>query len=168
MGDKFDLPRGWLNEDFKRASSYSPKLLQYAEFYKTFYGVLTVRTIAGAHLIAMKLQSGRHYKSDLSDILGILASHTRKKQPITMEMIDAAIKDLYGSWDGVSDEAKEFIRNVMENGEYEGLVEETRKWESETKDALIAFEKNDPGKVNTKSVEDILKELKRNKGEKND
>ncbi len=116
----------------------------------------------------MKLQSGRQYKSDLSDILGILASHTRKKQPITMEMIDAAIKDLYGSWDGVSDEAKEFIRNVMENGEYEGLVEETRKRESETKDALIAFEKNDPGKVNTKSVEDILKELKRNKGEKND
>lgn len=80
VGDRNDLPRGWINEDFKNTKSFSPKLLMYSTYYKSFYGVLQVRTIAAEHLIAMKLMSGRQYKNDLSDIIGILAEHKKLKQ----------------------------------------------------------------------------------------
>ena len=69
VGDMYGLPRGWLNEDFKRTASYTPKLIQHSEYYKTFYGVLTIRSVSGEYLIAMKLRAGRQYKNDLSDIL---------------------------------------------------------------------------------------------------
>ena len=31
VGDKYDLPVGWLNSDFTHTSSYSPKLVQYSD-----------------------------------------------------------------------------------------------------------------------------------------
>lgn len=71
--DKYNLPNDWLNADFMRTSSYSPKLNEFSTYYRTFSNVLTVRTISAEYLIAMKLRSGRKYKNDLSDIIGILA-----------------------------------------------------------------------------------------------
>ena len=70
VGDKMGLPNGWLNADFTRTSSYSPKLTAFSTYYKTFSNVLTVRTISGAYLVAMKLMAGRQYKNDISDIAG--------------------------------------------------------------------------------------------------
>ena len=72
VGDKYNLPHGWLNSDFMRTESYSPKLEQFSVYYKTFSNVLQVRTVSAEYLIAMKLRSGRKYKNDLSDIIGIL------------------------------------------------------------------------------------------------
>ena len=163
VGDELGLPRGWLNEDFKRTSSYSPKLMQYSVHYKTFYGVLDVRTVSGEYLIAMKLMSGRQYKNDLSDILGILASHEKAKDPLTMEKIDGAVKDLYGTWEDISDTAKAFINNVMKDGDYSRLIAEVRENEMETKSALIEFQDKYPGKANTKNIEDIVSNLKKRK-----
>ena len=34
VGDKFGLPNGWMNEDFRKTDSYSPKLAQYSAYYK--------------------------------------------------------------------------------------------------------------------------------------
>jgi len=75
VGDKRGLPTGWLNTDFVKTESFSPKLYQYSEYYKTFSNVLEVRTIGAEYLIAMKLRSGRLYKNDISDVVGILAAH---------------------------------------------------------------------------------------------
>lgn len=72
VGDELGLPNGWLNSDFTKTASYSPKLLQYSKFYKRFGYVLDVRTVSREYLVAMKLMSGRKYKNDLSDIIGIL------------------------------------------------------------------------------------------------
>ena len=36
VGDRFGLPNGWLNADFQNTSSYSPKLVQFSEYYKTY------------------------------------------------------------------------------------------------------------------------------------
>ena len=44
VGDRYNLPNGWLNSDFEHTASYTPKLLQYARSYRTFSNVLTVRT----------------------------------------------------------------------------------------------------------------------------
>ena len=35
VGDKFGLPNGWLNGDFMRSSSYSPRLDEFSEYQKT-------------------------------------------------------------------------------------------------------------------------------------
>lgn len=99
VGDEFNLPNGWLNEDFRKTVSYSPKLVQFSHHYKDFYGVVSVRTVTGEYLVAMKMMSARQYKNDLSDIVGIIGEHQRKGTPLTFERIDRAVRDLYGSWD---------------------------------------------------------------------
>jgi hypothetical protein len=72
VGDRLGLPNGWLNADFTRTTSYTSKISQFSKYYKTFLNVLEVRTISSEYLIVMKLMSGRQYKNDLSDIIGIL------------------------------------------------------------------------------------------------
>ncbi len=78
VGDRLGLPNGWLNADFKNTSSYSPKLSQYSKYYRTYSNVLNIRTISAEYLVAMKLMSGRRYKKDLSDIIGILSEQERR------------------------------------------------------------------------------------------
>lgn len=163
VGNIYDLPRGWLNEDFKRTSSYTSKLILHSEYYKTFYGVLTVRTVSGEYLIAMKLRSGRQYKNDLSDILGILASHERSGKPITEKMIEDAVTELYGSWGEIPENAKQFIDNVMKDGDYSRMISEIRESEKETRTALLDFEEHYPGKVNTDNADDIIRILRKRK-----
>lgn len=80
VGDKFSLPNGWINADFMQTASYTPKLNEYSVYYKSFYGVLTIRTITAEYLIAMKLRAGRKYKNDLSDVIGILVEHDKKEE----------------------------------------------------------------------------------------
>lgn len=160
VGDKFDLPNGWLNADFMHTGSYSPKLDEFSVYYKSFYGVLSVRTIAAEYLIAMKLRSGRKYKNDLSDIIGILAEHEKRGTPITLEEIDAAVTNLYGGWEGFPEDSKPFIEDALKNGDFENVYTSVKKDEIESKDILIGFEKDYPKAAKESNVNDILKILK--------
>ena len=72
VGDKYHLPNGWLNDDFVRTESYTPRIIRYSRYYKTFANVVTYRTVTGEYLLAMKLKAGRAYKYDRSDVIGIL------------------------------------------------------------------------------------------------
>ena len=72
IADKLDLPRDWLNDDFKKTDSYSDSLFRVAKHYRTFSNIMHVHTVAAEYLVAMKLMSGRQYKYDLSDVVGIL------------------------------------------------------------------------------------------------
>jgi len=63
VGDKYGLPNGWLNDDFKNTTSYTDKLFQYSKYYKTFSNVLRVRTVSAEYLISMKLMSGEYSDS---------------------------------------------------------------------------------------------------------
>lgn len=77
------MPNGWLNADFKNTSSYSPKLSQCSKYYRINSNVLNIRTISAEYLVAMKLMSGRRYKKDLSDIIGILNEQERIGEPLS-------------------------------------------------------------------------------------
>lgn len=160
VGDKFDLPNGWLNADFMHTGSYSPKLDEFSVYYKSFYGVLSVRTIAAEYLIAMKLRSGRKYKNDLSDVIGILAEHEKRGTPITLEKIDAAVTNLYGGWDSFPEDSKTFIENALKNGDFENVYTSVKKDELESKDILLGFEKDYPKVAKESNINDILKTLK--------
>ena len=161
VGDRFSLPSGWLNADFKNTDSYTPKLDQFSVYYKTYSNILSIRTVAAEYLIAMKLRSGRQYKSDLSDVLGILAEHEKRGTPITMEKIQKAVTDLYGGWTSLSDVSQAFIENVMADGQFEQLYEQTARGEKETKELLIQFEKDYPGVTKKANVDGIAENLQK-------
>lgn len=165
VGDKFDLPNGWLNADFMHTGSYSPKLDEFSVYYKSFYGVLSVRTIAAEYLIAMKLRSGRKYKNDLSDVIGILAEHEKKGAPITFEKIDAAVENLYGGWDSFPEDSKPFIDDALKNGDFENVYASVKNDEIESKDILVDFEKDYPKVAKESNINDILKTLKEKRKE---
>ena len=165
VGDKFNLPNGWLNADFMHTGSYSPKLDEISVYYKSFYGVLSVRTIAAEYLIAMKLRSGRKYKNDLSDVIGILAEHEKKGMPITLEKIDAAVENLYGGWDSFPEDSKPFIENALKNGDFENVYASVKNDEIESKDILVGFEKDYPQVAKESNINDILKTLKEKRKE---
>ena len=147
VGDKFNLPVGWLNTDFIRTKSYSDKLIQVSVYYRTFSNILTIRTVAAEYLIAMKLVSGRRYKNDLSDIAGILWEHQKSSKPISYEMVDKAVTELYGDWSEVSDRLKSVLNKVFGSGDYEGLYQETRESEKTAKKALVEFNNQHPDEL---------------------
>lgn len=163
VGDRFDLPNGWLNADFQKTGSYSSKLLQYSSFYRTFNQVLNVCVVTGEYLITMKLRAFRQYKNDLSDIIGILAEHEKCGDPMTFERIDKAVTDLYGSWDDFPKGAKDFIVKTLFTGNYEKVYELVRQNEKDAKEDLIDFEEKYPGALKTNNVDDVLQNLRARK-----
>ena len=166
VGDRFALPNGWLNTDFIRTASYSQKLSQYSSHYHTYSGVLSVRIIGAEYLIAMKLRSGRQYKNDMSDIVGILAEHDKRENPIALEQIKTAVVNLYGDWSVIPDISRTFIEDVVKNGDYSAVYSKTVENEKNSKDTLIRFEENYPGVTTQDNVNDILRTLKQK--QKND
>lgn len=141
VGDKYNLPNGWLNSDFMRTSSYSPKLREFSVHYRTYSNILEIRTVSAEYLIAMKLRSGRKYKNDLSDIVGILAEHSKHGHPIGFDDIDKAVADLYGGWGNFPNDSKPFIINTLNRGDYEHIYVNTSDSENASKTLLVSFEK---------------------------
>ncbi len=160
VGDQFNLPNGWLNADFMKTASYSPKLDQFSVYYKTYSNVLRIRTMSSEYLIAMKLRSGRQYKNDMSDVIGILAEHERRGEPITMEAVNTAVENLYGSWEGFPAASKAFIESAIAKGDFEKIYADTILSEKENKRDLIDFEENYPGVTTEGNVQSILAALK--------
>lgn len=160
VGDKFDLPNKWLNADFIRTGSYSSRLAEVSVYYKEFSNVLTVRVVADEYLVAMKLRSGRKYKNDLSDIIGVLAENERNNKPITMGMIDNAVEKLYGGWSDFPEDSKPFIETAIRNGNFEEVYSSVKAEEKESKEILIDFEKEYQNAANASNVDEILKTLK--------
>lgn len=163
LGDRLGLINGWLNEDFKKTESYSGHLKEVSVFYKSFYGVLNVRTVSAEYLIAMKLKAGRKYKNDLSDVVGILLEHKSKGKEITEEQISNAIIKLYGSWNTVPKDSVTFIKELLRSGDYEAVYNEIREGEKQAKKILTQFEEEYPKAINTENVDNILKMLKEKK-----
>jgi len=167
VGDKLGLPNGWLNTDFKNTNSYSDKLIEVSVYYKTFSNILTVRIVSAEYLVAMKLMSGREYKFDLSDIVGILLEHERSNNPISREMIESAVAKLYGSFDSIPDISKTLLDNAFATGDYEKVYHELRKSEKESKEVLLNFDHAYPGKLKGENISTVL-ERARQKLKKDD
>ena len=161
VGDRYGLPNGWLNADFTNTESYSVKLSQFSVYYKTYANIVTIRTVAAEYLIAMKLRSGRQYKSDLSDILGVLAEHEKHGTPIAMDQIRKAVTDLYGAWESLPESSQAFIENVMADGRFEELYEQTASGEKEVGALLVQFEQDYPHVITGKNVDEIAGNLQR-------
>jgi hypothetical protein len=161
VGDRLGLPNGWLNTDFRNTKSYSEKLPEVSVYYKTFSNILTVRIIAAEYLIAMKLMSGRKYKNDLSDIMGILYEHKKNQSPITKEMIDKAVSILYGGWEDIPESSKHLLDAAFDVGDYQSLYENTVENERQAKEILVDFDKSYPGKLKSDNIDSVLEQARR-------
>lgn len=159
VGDEEGLPNGWFNSDFRKTRSYSPKIMQYSKYYKTFYNVLEVRTMSGAHLIAMKLMSGRQFKNDLTDIIGVLAEESERGNNLTLEDIQKAFSDLYGEWDKIPDESAKFIEICFSGESFSTLYSKYESYQGDVKNKLIDFEEKYPAVVDNDNVDDIIRRL---------
>lgn len=159
VGDSLGLSAGWLNDDFKMTESFSSKLREISVYYKSFYGVLNVRTVSSEYLIAMKLKSGRKYKHDLSDIVGILAEHKKKDNAISSEEIKSAAKELYGSWDSIPDDSRDFLDQLFKEQDYESIYNEVKDHEKQAHEILVDFDIEYPNTIKTENVDSILKTL---------
>lgn len=157
--DTMGLPNGWLNEDFKNTKSYTPRLVNYSRYYRTFSNVLTVRTITGEYLVAMKLMAYRQYKHDISDIVGILRDQQRAGDPLTFERIDMAVKNLYDGWENLPAQAQRMIRSILETEDLDALYASYTQEEQAAKEVLLDFEGEYPDVLKEDNVGDILGQL---------
>lgn len=163
VGDALGLPNAWLNSDFTRTSSYSPKLVQFSKYYKTYSNVLTVRTVSGEYLVAMKLMSGRKFKNDISDIVGILREEKQAGTPISPEQIDRAVCNLYGGWEQMPKDSIDLVKEILRNDDLDGLYAKYRSTEQQTKSELISFEENKPNALREDNLGEILTALRKKK-----
>ena len=164
VGNRYELPTGWLNADFMKTTSYTPRISQYSKYYKTYSNIVKFRTVTGKHLLAMKLMSGRQYKYDLSDAIGILWEQERKGEPLSLDLIKQACIDLYDSYDAIPEYSRKFIEQAIQDHDYERLYEKVRDMEKENKDILLEFREEYPGVTNEDNVDDIIKAVRKKQG----
>ena len=166
VADKRGLPSGWLNTDFKRTKSYSDKLIGISVHYRTFSNILTIRTVSAEYLVAMKLMSGRRYKHDLSDIVGILWEHQKSGNPLSRESIEKAITTLYGDSAEVPSASRLLTDSLFERRpDYEAMFMKIIDSEKESKDLLLSFDENYPNALNADNTDGILDLLRKRQGE---
>lgn len=157
--DTMGLPNGWLNEDFKNTKSYTPRLVNYSKYYRTFSNVVTVRTITGEYLVAMKLMAYRQYKHDISDIVGVLREQQKAGDPLSYKRIEKAVTDLYDGWENLPADAQTMIRSILDNEDLDALFEAYANEEAAAKDALLTFEDQYPDVLKEDNLTDILNHL---------
>ncbi len=161
VGDMHGLPNGWMNEDFRTTVSYTEKISQYSKHYRSFYGVLNVRSVAGEYLVAMKLRAGRQYKHDLSDVIGVLLEQKKAGDPLTMERIRQAVSNLYGSYDVLTDEIRTFIEKAVRDDDYQTLLGIVRRMEEENREILLEMQEARPAVIQNDNADDILATLRK-------
>ena len=157
--DTMELPNGWLNDDFRNTDSYTPRLTSFSKFYRTFSNVVTVRTITGEYLVAMKLKAFRKYKHDISDIVGILCSHAHAGNPLDFQQINQAVEDLYGGWQNMPEGSLELIQRILSEADLDSLYRIYTQQEQNAKQALITFEEVYPQILKEDNLDDILRHL---------
>lgn len=156
VGEKYGLPKNWINSDVVDTDSYSVKLYEHSTYYKTFCNCIEVRTVSAEYLVAMKLCSGRNYKNDLSDIAGIVQEHKDADKPLTLEKIHDAYCELYGLWDELSTDTRDFIENQIFDEEKPINYDAVVKKENDIKEALQKFEEGYPGTLSKDNINDVI------------
>ncbi|MCL2720587.1 MAG: DUF6036 family nucleotidyltransferase [Treponema sp.] len=160
IGNKFKLPNDWLNTDFEKTKSYSPKLREVSVHYKTFYNILEIRTIKSEYLVAMKLMAGRDYKHDFSDIVGIFGEQQKNGNPILKENIEKAIVTLYDKIENLPKDSIDFINKIYLNKyNYEVLFSEIKSEEENVRKLIKNYTDKFPDTIIKDNINIIVKKL---------
>ncbi|MCM1259194.1 MAG: hypothetical protein NC307_15295 [Roseburia sp.] len=104
----------------------------------------------------MKLMSGRRYKKDLSDIVGILSEQEKMGEPLSYQQIDCAVKNLYGGWENISEYAIQLLKAALDSENLTQLFIEQEREEALSKQAVLRVQKYEKEKVNESNVDAII------------
>ena len=163
VAEEEGLPRDWINTDFTKTASFSPSIRKYAKYYKTFSNILEIFTVDAEYLVAMKLMAGRLYKNDISDVIGILDEQKRRNQPLTLEQIQTAAKNLYGDYNALPEASRIRIEQALQQDDLQQLYSDSRQGEILNKEVLLDFEESYPNTLTESNLEDILSNIRRKK-----
>lgn len=156
--DKYNLAPNWLNSDFKKTDSYSPKLCQHSQYYRTFSNTLTIRTVSPEYLVAMKMKSARLYKHDLSDITGIIIEERTKNPTFSKQTVMAAYQDMYGDAE-IKKEAQDNVNAAFSTTNPTALLKQIQEYETSMNNEAKQFENKYPNALNEKNIDLILRTL---------
>lgn len=129
--DTYNLPNGWLNTDFTQTTSYSTKIREHSRHYRTFGGVLEVRTISDEYLIAMKVRAFRQYRHDISDIIGIIDEMKKAGRNTSVRQIERAFRELYGGNEEIPHTVKKFLSDIINSEDLSMAYQMCAKRENE-------------------------------------
>ena len=160
VGDRMNLPNGWINDDFVKTKSYSHNLILHSKYYRTYSNIVSIRTVSSEYLIAMKLMSLRNYKADMSDIIGIINEEKNNGRNISLNDVKKATIELYGDYNALPELSRKFIDDVFNAKNLLSMYESVRFEETTNKEVLLEFEKDYPDVLNEDNLCDILKNLK--------
>ena len=163
VGDRNDLPTGWINEDFKKTKSFTEKIRQYSRHYKTFAGIIDVRMLPPEYDVAMKLASLRPYKYDMSDIVGIIGA-----KDISRTQIENAVRDLYDGFVNLTypEDAIKLLDSIFESDDLNALYDCTRLTESDNQAILKDIDETNPKLLNEGNLMSVLEAARKKKKEK--
>jgi len=133
ISKKHNISDKWLNDDYKKSSSYSKKIPEVSILYKNISNVLEVRTVNSEYLVAMKLMSDRIYKHDMSDIAGIFFEHSKNNNKLNKEDIDKAVVELYGDIEKLPSFSKKLLNSLLNTEDFNRLYLYIDKRENEAK-----------------------------------
>lgn len=160
VGDRMNLPNGWINDDFVKTKSYSHNLILHSKYYRTFSNIVNIRTVTSEYLIAMKLMSLRNYKADMSDIIGIIYEEKNGGRTITLDDVKKATTELYGDYNALPELSRKFIDDVFNAKDLLTMYKKVRVDEYTNKELLLEFEEDYPNVLKEDNLADILKKLK--------
>ena len=161
--DKFNLNNDWLNTDFMQTASYSPKLEQYSQHYRTYSNIVEFRTVSAEYLVAMKLMAGRKYKHDFSDVAEIMAEHQKKSNPLSQEQIENAITNLYEDKNKLPEHSVKFLNYICSSNDLDKDAQVCEEIEKINSQFLSQFAEEYKNVANGKNVDKILNSLQRNR-----
>ncbi len=157
VGEREGIRSDWINDDFKKTNSYSPKIIEHSKFYKRFCNYLNVRTVSDEYLVAMKLKSYRQYKNDISDIIGIIKESQERQQDLNIDGILNAYYQLYE--ENLVPEIKNELISILEYDDLEELYYNTKQKELQNKKNIIDKENLYPGIITKENVEKFLNKI---------
>ena len=160
VADKYGLERNWLNDDFTKTTSYTEKLVEKSQHYRQFSNVLNIRVVSAEYLVAMKLMSGREYKYDMSDVIGIIKEHNERSNPLDKSEILKAFQELYGDSSAMPLVSQELLNEAFEYNDLGLLYRKYREVEEQNKSLLTDFETKYPKAINAENLTSILDGLK--------
>jgi hypothetical protein len=114
----------------------------------------------------MKMKSGRKYKYARSDIIGVLWEQEKSGDPLTIGRIRKAVEELYGSYDVLPEEIRQFVEQAVRNGNYEEMYMRVRQAEAENKENLLKYQAEKPDAITGDNVNDIIDALRKRKENK--
>lgn len=80
-----------------------------------------------------------------------------RNEPLSFEIIQKAIIDLYDSYDKIPEDSRIFIEAVYKKEDLHAFYKQCRELEQENKDVLVGFQEDYPGVLNGDNLADILK-----------